>query len=131
MPLPLVTGTLLKCSMGLAPTVFTSTPLPGLPLVNGALPAATVDQFLPMMNIPPFGMCQSMANPQVAAATAAAMGALTPMPCIPNVIAPWVPPAISTFASALPLATVSSKCVCMWGGMIEASPTIPGSLDVI
>ena len=99
-------------------------------LLGGALPAATIDQFLPMVNIPPFGMCQSMANPQVAAATAAAMGALTPMPCIPNVIAPWVPPAISTFASALPLATVSSKCVCMWGGMIEASPTIPGSLDV-
>ena len=127
---PLVTGTLLKCSMGLAPAVFASTPLPGLPLVNGALPAATIVQFLPMVNIPPFGMCQSMANPQVIAATAAAMGALTPMPCVPNVVAPWMPPAVSTLALGQPLATIGSKCMCMWGGMIEASPTIPGSLDV-
>lgn len=131
MSLPLVTGTLLTCSMGVAPAVFSATPLPGLPLINGALPAATIDQFLPILNIPPFGMCTSTMNPQVIAATAAAMGALTPMPCVPNVVAPWAPPAISTTASALPLATVASTCLCVWGGAIAVSAPIPGSLDVL
>ena len=130
MPEPLVTGTLLHCSMGVAPAVFNATPLPGLPLVNGSLPAATVDQIVPGMNIPPFGMCQSMANPAVAAATAAAMGVMTPAPCVPTVAAPWAPPAVSWVASGLPLATVESKCACAFGGLIEASPTIPCSFDV-
>lgn len=44
-----------------------------------------------MMNIMPFGMCMSIANPTVAAATAAALGVLTPMPCIPATTSPWVP----------------------------------------
>ena len=54
-------------------------------------PAANINDHIPMVNILPFGMCQSLANPMVAAATAAALGVLTPMPCIPVTPAPWVP----------------------------------------
>ena len=35
--------------------------------------------------------CNSPSNPMVAAATTAALGVLTPMPCIPMTIAPWMP----------------------------------------
>lgn len=125
MPQPLCTGAVLKCSMGVAPSVFVADPLPGAPMVLGAMAAGTIIQILPS-NILPFGMCQSMENPAVAAATAAAMGALTPMPCTPLVVAPWVPPAVSTLSNMVPVATVSSKCMCAFGGMIAVDVPVPG-----
>ncbi len=124
--LPLVTGCVLKCSFGMAPSAFVSTPKPGAPMILGALPGATIEEIVPMMNIMPFGMCQSMANPQVAAATSAAMGVLTPMPCVPVTSSPWAPPAVTPMNNFLPMATVQSKCVCAWGGMIEVITPIAG-----
>ena len=128
MPQPLCTGTLLRCTMGAAPSVFNAQPLPGSPLILGTLPAATITQILPV-HIPPFGMCQSMANPAVASATAAASGVLTPQPCTPTVVAPWTPPSVCAFANAVPLATVSSQCVCAFGGSISVSTPVTGPAD--
>jgi hypothetical protein len=125
----LTTGATLACTMGAAPSVFTATTLPGTPMVLGSLPAATIMEFVPMMNIMPFAMCMSPANPRVAAATAAAMGVLTPMPCIPNVVAPWAPPSVVATANGLPLATAESMCTCAWAGMISAQMPIPGPED--
>lgn len=128
MPQPLTTGALLKCTMGLTPTVFVADPLPGAPMVLGALPAATIVQVLPS-NILPFGMCKSIANPTVAAATAAALGALTPAPCLPTPAGPWAPPSVVTSINMLPLATVASKCVCAFGGLISVSTPAPGPAE--
>lgn len=128
MPKPLCTGTTLQCSMGAAPSVFVARPAPGAPQILGAMHAATIDQILPA-NILPFGMCQSMANPSVASATAAAQGTLTPMPCTPMVATPWAPPAVSSFNTMIPLATVSSKCVCSFGGTISAAVPVLGPAD--
>ena len=80
MALHVCTGAMMKCAMGMAPSTFSATPKM---VMTGNMPAGNIMDFVPMMNIPPFGMCMSLANPQVAAATAAALGALTPMPCIP------------------------------------------------
>lgn len=44
----------------------------------------------PLLNIMPFGMCTTPSNPMVAAATAAALGVLTPMPCLPMTMSPLV-----------------------------------------
>jgi hypothetical protein len=128
MPQPLCTGALLKCTMGLTPTVFVADALPGAPMILGALPAATIVQVLPN-NILPFGMCKSPANPAVAAATAAALGVLTPAPCLPVPASPWAPPSMVTFINMLPMATVSSKCACAFGGLISVSTPIPGPAD--
>ena len=54
-------------------------------------PAATIMAFKPMANIPGFGACMSPMNPQVIAATAAALGVFTPQPCIPVTTSPWAP----------------------------------------
>lgn len=112
-------GSMLKCSKGLAPSTLICT----VPTVTAeAPPAATIMDFAPMENIPPFGMCMSQANPEVAAATAAAMGVLTPMPCVP-VTTPWTPGMPMITVAGQPALDSSSKCMCAWGGEITIQTT--------
>jgi hypothetical protein len=77
-----------------------------------------------MVNIMPFGMCLSLANPQVAAATSAALGVLTPQPCIPMTMTPWVPGAITDLLGNQPALDNVSTCMCNWAGVITV--TNPG-----
>ena len=85
-------------------------------------PAANIMDFAPMTNIPTFGMCMSPANPMVAAATAAALGVLTPMPCIP-VTTPWTPGAPMVLVRNFPALDAASKCMCGYGGQISITTT--------
>jgi hypothetical protein len=80
---------------------------------------ATVTDFQPSVNIAPFGMCTTQANPQVASATAAAQGVLTPMPCMPVVTAPWSQGSTVVMIREKKALTVSSTCNCAWTGIIE------------
>lgn len=112
-----VMGAMLQCPFGLAPSTLVVPPTARV-MVGGA-PAATVMDNVPIMNIPPFGMCQSLANPTVAAATAAAFGALTPMPCVPVLPAPWTPGAPRTLIGGKPALATGSVCQCAWGGTIQ------------
>ena len=73
----------------------------------------------PLVNIPSFGMCNSLANPMVAAATSAAMGVLTPVPCIPATAAPWAPGSPTVIYGGVPALNTSSKLMCNWAGVIE------------
>lgn len=116
----LTTGCMLTCTFGMLPSVLDVLPEPGKPAIEGALSAATILEMIPLENILPFEMCTSMENPEVAAATAAAMGVLTPMPCIPVVVDPWEPPSELLSYMGIPLATMQSKCLCAWGGEIAA-----------
>ncbi|HYW09817.1 MAG TPA: DUF4280 domain-containing protein [Longimicrobium sp.] len=114
-------GAMMQCSFGVAPSSLVVLP------VNRTLtgtPAATIMDFAPMVNIPPFGMCNSPSNPMVAAATAAALGVLTPMPCIPVTPAPWVVGSPTVLIGSLPALNNSSKLMCAWGGVIQI--TSPG-----
>ena len=72
-----------------------------------------------MKNIMPFGMCSSLANPTVAAATSAALGVLTPMPCVPVIAAPWAPGCPTVLIANKPALNDSSKLMCNWGGVIS------------
>jgi len=109
------TGATLKCSFGLATATFTPTPKK---TSSGPGFAANVQDHQPMANIPPFGACTSLANPSVAAATSAALGVLTPVPCIPVTPAPWVTTAKTLIESA-PALNQSSTLQCVWGGVIQ------------
>ena len=118
-------GALMKCSFGAAPSSLVVLP------TNRVLtktPDANIMDHIPMVNILPFGVCQSAANPMVAAATAAALGVLTPMPCIPMTPAPWVPGCATVMIAKMPALNDSSKLMCIWGGLIEFS--FPGQATV-
>src|SRR6266571_543278 len=99
MPQLVTSGALMMCSFGVAPAALNV--LPANQVMAGA-PAATIMDNKPMVNIPTFGMCSSLANPTVASATAAALGVLTPMPCVPTVVAPWAPLAPRTTIGGQP-----------------------------
>jgi hypothetical protein len=112
-----VMGAMIQCTFGVAPSTLIV--LPANRVMVNNMPAANIMDNKPMANIPPFGMCQSMANPMVAAATAAALGVLTPMPCIPVTAAPWAPGAPTVSIANMPALNNSSKCLCNWGGVIS------------
>lgn len=115
---PAVTATAtMMCSFGIAPSTLVVLPIPRV-LIEGK-PAATIADNIPMVNIPPFGMCTSLANPTVAAATAAALGVLTPMPCIPAPAGPWLNGATTTLIGGKPGLTLGAQCQCAYGGVIQ------------
>ena len=122
---------MVTCSMATpsAEVALAATPK-GTP-VNVGTPAASVEDFLPMANIPSFGMCGSPNNPAVSAATAAKAGAFTPAPCTPAVTKPWTPGAGSVSIGGAPALHQGCKAVCEWGGVITiTSPGNAGTVDV-
>jgi hypothetical protein len=67
------------------------------------------------------GMCMTPSNPQVAAATAAAPGLLTPQPCIAVITAPWTPGSPTVMIDGAPALSNSCQCKCMWGDVITVA----------
>lgn len=127
MPSIVISGAQLQCDQGSSPSSLTV--LPTNATDADEKPAATVDDHLPMVNVAPFGMCKSMANPQVAAATAAAQGVLTPQPCVPVLPAPWSPGSPNVVIKDRPALTADSKCSCAWAGSVSVSDS--GTQDVV
>ncbi|WP_276918646.1 DUF4280 domain-containing protein [Aneurinibacillus aneurinilyticus] len=82
-----VTGAVLSCSQGSTKSKL-QTPFSHGVYSRGKVQMNIMD-YKPNVNIMPFGMCSSMANPAVAA-TAANSGKLTKMPCTPIVTMPWL-----------------------------------------
>ena len=125
MPQATVMTAQLMCTMGVAPSVLSVLPINRT--TCGKQVAANIMDHVPMVNIMPFGMCISLANPTVAAATAAALGVLTPMPCIPVTASPWVPGAPTVMLGKQPMLDSTSKCMCNWAGVI--SIVFPGQVQ--
>lgn len=121
-----VATAVLKCAFGAAPSALMVVPLAG---VMAGPPAATIMDNIPMLNILPFGMCEAPTNPEVIAATAAALGVLTPMPCIPLTLAPWIPGSPTVLIGGIPALNNESICMCEWGGAINIEE--PGQFTVM
>ena len=97
-------GAVLTCSFGMAPSTFNVLPTAR---VMSSMPVGCIMDHIPMVNIMPFGMCQSLANPTVASATAAAFGVLM---------------------GGKPALNNSCKLMCAYGGVIQISS--PGTANI-
>lgn len=115
------------CSFGVAPGTLSVLPA-GRVNVDG-VPMANIMDHKPNVNIAPFGMCTSLSNPQVASATSAAQGVLTPQPCVPMTQSPWTPGSPTVMIGGQPALTSTSTCQCMWGGAITI--VNPGAMTVM
>ncbi|MBR5578965.1 MAG: DUF4280 domain-containing protein [Lachnospiraceae bacterium] len=119
-------GAVCTCTFGTAPGNLNVTSQ--ITCLAEGRPSATIQDCTPA-NITPFGMCTTMSNPQVAAATAAAMGVLTPQPCTLVAAGGWIPTKPNVIIGGKPCLTSDSKLMCSYGGCI--SITLPGQMKVL
>ena len=103
-----VTGATLQCSMGTTPSTFAASGN----AVSATAAAGVITDIGPG-SVPPFGLCQSPANPEVAAASA-------PQPCLP-VLTPWAPGAAQVSVGGVPALDDASQCSCAWSGVITVT----------
>jgi hypothetical protein len=103
-------GELARCQFGTAPAPIHA---------SDNAPLASAGDYVPFENIHPFGACLCPSNPQVAAATTAAMGVLTPMPCVPAVSQPWQVGETHVWVRGMPALDAHSSVGCRWGGLIQ------------
>jgi uncharacterized protein DUF4280 len=122
MPQEVCLGATLQCSFGAAPSALV---VIDPRVLAESRPAANIGDHIPMVNIMPFGMCSSPANPAVIAATAAKAGVFTPVPCVPATPAPWVPGSPTVPLRGMPALNNASKCMCTYGGVIQV--VVPGT----
>ena len=116
MAFPVVTGASCLCTMGTAPGQISATNQMGIRV--GGRPVASIADCAPMSNVGSCGMCTSLANPAVAAATAAALGVLTPQPCVPAPAGPWICPG-KVRVGGKPVLTTDGKLTCAYGGTLS------------
>jgi len=105
MPKQVVMGAMLKCSFGQIPSSLIVIPK-GTPTIVEGRPAATIMDYIPIVNIPTFGVCTSPANP-------------TKPACVPVIPAPWIPGSPLFSIHNVPALNDTCKCMCTWGGVIQ------------
>lgn len=112
-----VAGAILSCSFG---DKFNRLKMPfshGV-YIKGK-PQMNIMDYVPNVNIMPFGKCSSLANPAVASATAANNGVLTPQPCTPMTTMPWIDGKTDVLVEGHP--ALLNKCTncCLYAGIIK------------
>jgi hypothetical protein len=78
--------------------------------------AATVRDFVPLVNIGSFGRCRAPENPSRRDGESTA-------PCVPSVSRPWLPGDPRRRAGGVALLSGESATRCRWGGVIEIVAT--------
>ncbi|WP_429854603.1 PAAR-like protein [Brevibacillus porteri] len=112
-----VVGAILSCSSGSKQSRLK------MPFSHGVFvkgkPQVSIMDFVPNINIMPFGKCISLKNPAVASATAANNGVLTPMPCTPLTTMPWMDGKADKMVGGHPALLNKSTNMCFHCGLIK------------
>lgn len=116
MGIVVVAGAMVTCPFGTTPANLTVTSQ-NVVVAEGK-PVATITD-TSVANIPTCGMCSSLANPQVASATAAALGVLTPQPCVPAVAGTWIATQTKCLVGGKPCLTGEATAICSYGGTLS------------
>lgn len=125
-------GATMRCTMGTSQARLTVLPIRTVFLTGK--PQANISDHISFVNLGAFGRCRSLGFPATAAATAAAHGKLTPMPCMHNTPFPWMGGKNDYIVKGDPALLKSSTCQCIWGGTISLvtdgqTPTGPADLS--
>ena len=117
------------CAMGVKPSDIAVIPTPSRVSVCGK-PAINMMDQKTMVNIPPFGMCNSPTNPAVIAATSAALGVFTPAPCTPLVAGPISNTNPTVLIDGMAAAHITSMMTCGFSGGAPINPIAPSQTTV-
>ncbi len=126
MPLQVCMGASMMCSFGMAPSSLIV--LPTNRVMTNNVPDANIMDHIPIVNVPPFGMCFAPTNPAFIAATSAALGVPTPVPCLPVLPTPWVTGAPTVLLGYMPTLDNTHILNCTWLGIITF--VTPGEFTV-
>ncbi len=116
MGIAVVAGATVLCPFGTTPANLVVTSQSTL-LAEGK-PVATIAD-TSVANIPTCGMCSSLAKPQVAPAAAAALGVLTPQPCVPAIAGTWIAVQTKCIVGGKPCLTNEATAICSYGGTLS------------
>ncbi|MEX6627298.1 DUF4280 domain-containing protein [Tenacibaculum salmonis] len=122
------TGASISCSFGSATSSFTVLPINEVN--SDSMPAATVNDYIPLVNIMSFGECSSELNPTVSAIIASSSGATTTAPCIPSTITPWSPGISDVLINGMNALDDGSTCDCLWEGSVSFSDAGEEDVDI-
>lgn len=120
-----VTGAVSICSTGIGTTSLIATPHT---VKACGIDALFINDVATGQNIPPFPLCNNIANPAVAAATAAAGGVLTPSTCTP-IVSPWSPGAPTVNITGTPALDNISTANCAYGGVLSITSPAQGTVN--
>lgn len=112
-----VQGATLRCSFGDSDSVFKVPNTHEIYIRKKS--QGNIMDFKPNQNIFPFGLCSSLANPEVAAATSANNGVLKKMPCNPATVLQWINGKEDFLIENYPALLTISTTTCMWCGVIS------------
>jgi hypothetical protein len=111
MPLQSCNGALCQCSFGSAPAPLTVLPDKNV-MSDQGMPAGTIMDFVPFLNVSPFGMCSSPNYPTM-------IFPGVPGPCIPAPVAPWAPGSPDVTIQNIPALTAQDTTTCALNGVIS------------